>query len=414
MQRMWKRRPRRRNEPDGFSVLDIGTSSVRALIARQDGDKVVVLGRGERTRSGAPSWSLAADGRLENADALSAVCDDVLCQAEDATEQTAGHKIVPDIGYVVVPAVWIRGASGTGSSNRVALETTIQAEEFIDPVVQGGRRALRNLGRETGAGQWALVDATLVAFGIDGHRVTDPVGFRGYRLEATVFVVAAQQRFVQSLRSVANALQLEPPRLVPEPMALAASLPGNGLAVQIGAHTTGLCLAKYGAPLAVGSVSVGGQAWTRALADVFRFTLPRAEALKLAYSTGRLSVEVTEAVEKALAYSVQSWLGAVMNTLRSWGSGYSWTPEIYLCGRASGQPDVFRAVSSARWLDQVPFPHTPHVQRWDGSSAPGVMDRTGDRRDPGDAVLLSAAAWAARERGYQTPDGVLRASLGIE
>ena len=417
MRRLWARRFRGESEGRYLSVLDLGASSVKALVIQREGNQVTILGRGRAPAQnvGHPVSGIAASGTVTDMDALASDCEQALCEAEDATEATCGRKIVPDEVLVAVPAAWLRGATGSGGSRRVALETGVVIQECYESVVRAGRRAMRNLGRATGPGTWALVDAALITFSIDGRRVTDPVGFRGYLLEATVVVAAAPRGLLDSLREVADRLQLEPPYMVTEPLALAAASPGDGLIIEVGACTTGLCLSRYGAPLALGSVLGGGAELTQVLADVFKLSPSRAEVLKRAYSAGQLSLDATLAVREALAPHLEAWFSAVIQHLRSWDSvSLTWSPDIYLCGGARTLPDVREWVSAARWLDLLPFPHTPNVQMWDGSTLSRVLDRTEPRWQADGIITLSLAAWVARDRGITAPNGMLRTSLGLD
>jgi Ethanolamine utilization protein EutJ (predicted chaperonin) len=398
-----------------FSVLDLGASAVKAVVIEKTDKQVTILGRARSVHHGL----LAQDSVIGIVDALSGACEEVLCAAEDATEKTYGEKVVPDVALIAVPTAWLRGATGKGSVQRNALEMPIAPEDCYEPLFRAGRRAMRNLGRVIGAGKWELVDAALVTFGVDGLRVTDPVGFRGYSLEATSFVTAAPSVLVDALRQLTDKLQLDPPHLVAEPLALSAASPGDGLIVEIGDGTTKLILTRYSKPIAFDSVDQGGAVFTRAIAETFDLPIDRAEALKRAYSAEQLSADAISAVQEALKSPLSVWLSAVIDRLQSWKPSWdnipqSWPPEIYLCGGASLLPDVQKAASTAHWLGALPFPQTPELWTWDGSNLPQVIDRTQPRWQAENVVSLSLAAWTLRQRGAMTPDGILRSSLGIE
>jgi hypothetical protein len=244
--------------------------------------------------------------------------------------------------------------------------------------------------------------------------VTSPVGFRGYLLEATSFVVAAPEECLNRLQWVAQQLRLDPPWLVAEPLALAAACPGEGLIVNAGAHTTGLALVRYGAPLACGSVPYGGARLTRALAEAFELPSMRAEALKRGYGAGQLSDEGTAAVRQVLEAPLQAWISALTERLSSWTEVPApWPPDIYVSGGAAALEDLRQALSAARWLDTLPFPKTPEVRLWDGSTLYPVIDH-GDLDWRADQVAsLSVAAWTLRDRGAGTPEATLRSALAL-
>ena len=185
--RRWFRGRRRRNEPVYSSVLDLGASAVKALVVKSTDGRIEILGRGRGVHEG----GLGPDGALGKSGALQEACEQALVEAEDATEETTGHKVVPDRVMVGVPVPWLLGTLGWGRVLRARLEEGVSLSECNEAMAQAGRQAVRRLGRETDGGGWALLDAVGVSFSIDGHRVTDPVGFRGHSLEAMGLVTAA-------------------------------------------------------------------------------------------------------------------------------------------------------------------------------------------------------------------------------
>ena len=418
MRRRGIKRPRRNHTKSVryLSILDMGTWAVKALVVELQEDQVTIVGRGQARHP--KDWGgddgVARDALAGDRDALGIACEEALSRAEDATEVTKGRKVVPDAAMIAVPTAWLHGALGSGSVERSALETSIAQEECYEPLARAGRHALRNLGRVTGPGKWELLDATLVTFGVNGNPVTDPVGFRGYSLAATVFVVAAPDSYLNALRQIADFLQLNPPHLVAEPLALAAAVADDGLIVQVGASTTGLTLTRHGTPLALDSIRRAGATWTRALSDTFHLSLPRAEALKRAHSAGKLGSRNVSAVQKALEAPLTAWTSALIERLQSWDKQLTWSPIIHLCGGASALPDVQATVSKTRWLDALPFPYTPETRLWDGSRLSQVTDRTQPRWQLDGVTTLALAAWAVRNRGPETADGMLRAALAMQ
>jgi cell division protein FtsA len=310
---------------------------------------------------------------------------------------------------------WVRGALGSARILRPNLEDSIAAEECVKPLLEAGRRAMRRVGRLTGVGEWELLDATLVTFSVGGHRVTDPVGFRGHVLEATAFVTAAPSRLLNALRRIADGLQLEPPSLVAEPLALAAASPSDGLTIQVGARTTGLVLSRYGAPVSFAGTCQGGMTLVEALADALGISAARADVMLRAYALGKLGDSDSSLVGDALEEPLLRWLSAVIECLRSWTAiPGEWAPFVYLCGGVSALGDLERLVTATQWLEVLPFPFTPQVKIWDGSNVEHVLDQTDQRWQAESVTTLSLAAWALRDRGPSTLDGVLRASLDIQ
>lgn len=393
-----------------FSVLDLGASAVKALVVEVQQNRATVLGRGQVKHCN----GLDEHGYVGDLEALIHACEEALRDAEDATERVHEGKVVPDEALFAVPAAWTCGAMGVGGVERVTLEAPISLDECAEPLARAGRRALRNLGRLTVGGKWQLVDATLITFSVNGNPVTEPVGFRGRGLQAAVFVSAARSDQVAALPKIADALQLEPPQLVVEPLALAATLPGSGLLVQIGAGITQVILARKGAPLATGHIAQGSLSWTRALIDAFRLSPERADALLRAYGDNKLTPRVRDSAGQVLHGLWDRWFEALVAEMRRWDvERLEWPPVIYLCGGASVVSELRERISKAPWLDLLPLSRTPEVRPWDGANLDLLADLAEPRWPVDGVTALSVAAWGARNRNVDTPDGMLRKALEI-
>jgi len=217
-----------------------------------------------------------------------------------------------------------------------------------------------------------------------------------------------------ALRQIADGLQLEPPVLVAEPLALAAAFPSDGLAIQLGAQTTGMVLSRHGAPLSFAGICQGSTLIVASVAKALGVSAARADVMLRAFGAGRLSDGDQSLVGEALGEPLLRWLSSVIECLRSWsGIPGEWPPYVYLCGGVSALSALERSVAATRWLEVVPFPFTPQIKVWDGSNVEQVLDRTDRRWQVDNVTTLSVAAWMLRDRGPSSRDGILRASLEI-
>ncbi|MFL7808903.1 MAG: hypothetical protein AB8I80_09760, partial [Anaerolineae bacterium] len=176
---------------------------------------VTILGRG----SAAHRNGIAANGMIGELSALQDACERALIMAEDATVESGRVKVVPDTALIVVPTAWLVRAVGIGRVLRPNLEEAVAADERGEPIERAGRIAADLLAGRSGPGEWRLLDATVLDLKVDGRRVTDLAGFRGRVLEAGVQAVAAPDHALVALAALADALKLNPPIMVAEPMA---------------------------------------------------------------------------------------------------------------------------------------------------------------------------------------------------
>ena len=387
----FKRTEGTEDEPAYRSVLDVGTTWVKTLVVAERDSKVRVIGRGRAHHRRA----FTAGGKVADANALAVACEAALCQAEDMTEETTGRKIVPDTAVIGVPSHWLTVTSQSFTLRRRRPEIKIEEREVERVVFRAGRLALQDIAtrRTSTAASLTVVDASLVALTVDGHRVTDPVGFRGGELGATVCVAAAPDEALSSLYALAEALELEPPRLVAEPQAVARQLGRDGIVLDIGGATTGVYLMRYGRLLAADTLPLGGDGFSQSLAAVFNLTGRQVQALRRAYEEGLLAAEDAAQVQAALNDTIQSWLRAVEGCLARMAGADDLPHQIYLCGGGSRWSDVLDAARAHPWMQSLPFARYPQVQRLDPVQFPSPRNDTGRLWDVEESVALSLACW---------------------
>lgn len=149
---------------------------------------------------------------------------------------------------------------------------------------------------------------------------------KGPSARTVVFVVASPKTLVNKYINVLQAADLHPIAIETEVIAVSRALVTNNqyspttLVVQLGALTTDYCIVSEGLILLTRSISTGGVALTRAVAQSFNFELIQAEEYKKVYGLledqleGKLyqilkpvmDVIVTEAKRVIQAHEVQN------------------------------------------------------------------------------------------------------------
>lgn len=382
------------NGPAYRSVLDVGTTWAKTLVVAEQDGEVRVIGRGRAHHRGA----FAANGKIADANALAVACEAALCQAEDMTGETTGSKIVPDTAVIGVPCRWLAISCQTFIHRRRRPEIRVEEDEVEQVVARAGRLATQDLaGRVSPAAtSLTVVNASLVSLGIDGHRVTDPLGLQGSELAATVSVAAAPGEALAALYTLAEALELEPLHLVAEPQAMAHHLNRDSIVLDVGGMGTGVYLIYHGKLLAADALPLGGDGFGQSLAAVFNLSGRQMQALQRAYEKGLLSDEDTARVQAALQDTIENWLHAVAGCLERMAISEYLPHQIYLCGGGSGWPDVLEAARTYPWMGRLPFARYPQVQRLDPVQLPGPLNGTGRLWDVEETMVLSLACWPVK------------------
>lgn len=338
---------------------------------------------------------------------LIAFCQEVEAQAEAMAQDLAGRWILPDQILVGLPASQLRGRAWSVSQRRAHPDRPVEERELAALLGRALRLTTNRLGGQDPG--WLLVDAAPVALSVDGRGVTDPVGFRGKEIGATVFAGFARVETVQTWGLVARELEFSTLILAAAPLALAAGLSEpQGMLFDVGGATTDLTWWRAGRPVALDSLPIGGMALTRALVQEWSLSPEKAERLKRAYADGRLPDDAQAQVVKVMATALQAWSEETEAALARLSQDELLPQQLYLLGGGSVLPEMIEAIRSLAWSQSLHFSRYPQVDRLRPTDVPGVVNRTDLGRDAGDMSALALAAWAAdQNRASERPARIL-------
>ena len=394
--------------PAYTGVVDPGTSSLRFLVAELTGPQATVWGWDEGRGCGATDTQR-----------LLVTCQEILARAEAMAGRRADHWSPADHLAVGLPPSQLLGRSWTVTQKRLQPARPVEERELEILLGRTLRLAINQLRRvapsakqsrdsEPGAPQpddseWVLVDAAIVDLTVDGHRVTDPVGFRAQEIGAAVFAALARRETIETWRIVAQQLEFSTLTLTASSLALAAALRDqHGVLLDVGGDATDLTLWQSGCPVALGSVPAGGDALTRLLAHTWDLSFEDAERLKCAYASGLLTEEDHTRVLEAMFPALREWLEETETALARLNQDRPLPQRLYLLGGGSVLPEMVEAARALAWSERIHFERYPQVARLRPTDIPGVVNRTDLGRGPGDVSALALAAWAGQQ--YQPPD----------
>ncbi|MBN1138484.1 MAG: hypothetical protein JXM73_17985 [Anaerolineae bacterium] len=376
--------------------MDPGTTTLRVLIAEVQGRQATVWGWAE-----APSVTGSEPGVLS----LALAIEGALSQAEEMAQDRAGQWLMADQMVVGLPASQLQGWAPPVAQRRSQPERSIDERELAGLLGRAvrlaagritGLRGQSSIGGEGSA--WRLVDSAVVALNVDGHGVTDPVGFKGRDLRATVFTALAQLETINTWCEIASRLEFSALTLAAAPLAVAASLAEPRVVlIDIGSRTTDLICCQAGRPTAIDSLSSGGAALTRVLIQKWGITPDKAEQIKRAYGGGRLTGEAAAQIKQSLGPAVQEWLAETETALARLNQDEPLPHRLVLLGGGSLVPDIAEALRTLAWSQRLHFARYPEVGRLRPTGVPGVVNRTDLGRGGGDVTALALAAWAARQ-----------------
>jgi cell division ATPase FtsA len=391
---VWQRKNRERrrsaDSPRYLSVVDPGSTTLRLLVVEATGGQATVWGwaevPGPGSRAGA-AWLIDA-------------CGKALARAEEMAQDLAERWLLADRMLVGLPGSHLVGRSWPVAQRRSRPDHPVEERELQALLERALRLAVnRLLSTAPGEGHWLLVDSAPVALSIDGHGVTDPTGFRGAEMEATVFATLAEASTITTWRAAAAEMEFRELVLVGTPTALAAGLAGQqGMLLDVGGEYTDLVWSRGGHPAAIDSLPSGGLALTHALVRRWHLAPDRAERLKRAYVAGRLKEKARDEVREVLLPAIHAWLGLVEESLAHLNLDQALPSRLYLSGGGSAATEMAESVGSLAWSRRLTFERHPEAHRLRPTDVPGVLNRTDMGQQAGDAAALALAAWAARQQ----------------
>jgi cell division protein FtsA len=371
---------RRRDEfLSHFTVLDIGTEFVKALIVKREGDKGIVLGVGKVRQS----TSHMQAGAVADIQSVIDNCDRALTEAEDMCETIPGQAVIGIAGEQV------RGFSTTMTMPRPQPQRPITQVDMATALQAVQRRALREavrqMSQDLGVAEVnvKLVHSTITAVRIDGYAVTNPVDFQGHVVEITVFNTFAPLTHIGALQTIAQELDLELIATVAEPYALARACSSDevyeigGIFVDIGGGTTDVAVVRRGGIEATRMFALGGRSFTKRLATDLGLSLEEAERFKVAHAEGRLPAEQSAVAKRSLDPTAEVLAQGVALTLEELAGDQPLPPSLMVAGGGAALPEVTEQLRNLDWSESVPFTSPPTVKVLGPEDVHGIYDTTG-------------------------------------
>jgi len=210
-----------------------------------------------------------------------------------------------------------------------------------------------------------LIDAHIVDIKVDGQSISNPLGFQGRELCLTIFNSYAEKALIKDLINLFSKLGLEIVGVAPHPYSLFYSFGSNlskkdVLIIDVGGKVTEITLIKnQGEIIEARSFHLGGQSFTKTLAEFLELDLNDAETIKMQYSRGGVSPMARRRLEKLISSNVSSWLGGVKVVLNEFFEKHNSFPkQIFLCGGGGDLPEIKKALESMDGVEVITIlPH---------------------------------------------------------
>ena len=404
-----------RKRPVYRTILDLGTQQIKALVLEVKGDEGLVVGAGRARCQQAPGM----EGTGVDVQAISRSCDQALRQAEDMTAEICGRHVVPDWAVIGLPNHLTVAQAYAVSHHRSDPGSQIGEKELRQVAERAQRLALQQLSRRS-AGRFGaelaeleLLEACISDIMVDGYSVTSPLSFRGENLTVVVFNVVVASSHLRAITALTDSLGLEALRTLSTWQALASVLRGkDGICIDVGGKATDIALVRNGKTWSTVSLPLGGDDFTRHLAQTFGLSSKDAEALKLAYGRAAIDPSAASHVAEALVRVKNAWLAGVEDALKRVAGSRPLPYQFHLCGGGSSLPGMAEVMRSHRWTQELSFSRHPQVRMMQPIDVPRVLDRTGQLR--GQQYVASLALASHSLTGESSEGSLTRVLWGVK
>ena len=319
-------------DPDDYLLaLDIGTEYVKALIAKKSkGDiKIVGVGKAHEAATNMSSGAIA--------DIQGVITDDEMSKIIKKVQQKAGER----------------------ARREVALETN-------NPDVEV-----------------RLINSALVSLQIDGHKVTNPIGFKGTEVTVQIYTAFAPLVHISAIERVCDELQLDLVTVAVEPFAVCRACLGDdiestfsGIVMDIGGGTTDIAIVDDGGVEGTKMFSIGGRSFTHQISEKLGLSFEDAEKLKLLADSPDMKPEIRKRFDQAIARNLDVWQAGVELAIEEFEHVESLPGQILLCGGGASLSEIPEILATGDWYKELPFSRRPIVSLIEPDDVPGIINAT--------------------------------------
>jgi cell division protein FtsA len=369
---------------DYIVALDIGTEFVKALVAKQNGETLDIVGVGRARQDVSDMHS----GAIADITGVVRNCEDALSEAEDQAGLQAKRVVIGIAGELV------KGVTNTIRYRRPQPDRPLDTSEmeFIIEKVQerAQGKAQRQIALETGNEEVEvkLVNSALVSIHIDGYKVSNPIGFQGRDVAVQIYTAFAPMVHIGALERVADELALELVAVAAEPFAVSRAVLGNdassnftAILADVGGGTTDIAVVNDGGVEGTKMFGIGGRSFTRTIAGEMDLNYNDAEKLKVNIDSPQIKSSVAKEANAAIDKTLDVWLSGVELALAEFDSVDHLPNRILLCGGGASLSKLVEALAKRDWYKDLPFTKRPSVQRIVPSEVVGITDTTGGAND---------------------------------
>lgn len=386
-------------DTDNLIAVDIGTEMLKVLLFNTTQHGVNVK-RVSRIRQ---QQNAMSKGQIQNLNTVLENCRLAISEITSGLEPSE----YPKHAVMGIAGEYVQGVSiivNYEREEKYDKEVTAAEEENIikkvhEQIVSSGKD---DLAARTGLSSEdiEILHITVTGMEIGGMNVTSLIGFRGKSVRLYFYASFAPKTYVESLKGVADGLQLKMLGVVAQPFAVARAYAGarnktfSAIFVDIGGGTTDVAVVKNGNVLDTQMFAFGGRVFTKELAHNMNLDYRHAEARKIKYSENELDQKLHSDVKSVMYPTAQLWMKSLKACLEMIEDVDQFPTQIFLCGGGALLPEIRNVMIEFPWTKLLKFPSIPKVNVFLPERLYEIRDETGDLKNAYDVTPASLARFA--------------------
>lgn len=275
-------------------------------------------------------------------------------------------------------------------------ESSLIIDSVISDILENGKTELAKRLNTT-HDEVEVLQITVTGLGTDGVQVQSLVGTTPHEVQLNLYASFAPKSYIDTLRSLSKALDLEIASIVTQPFAVSRAFSGSndkafsGIFIDIGGGTTDIALVQNGNNIQTKMFAFGGRAFTKKVAQTMNISYNVAEGRKIKYSSGELPLDLRDEVRRILSPDVMLWIEALDVGLGELENVAQYPAQFFMCGGGAMLPDLKEAILSYPWHKNLPFKRIPKVAIVTPDKLDRVYDKSGLLVNPYDVTPASLA-----------------------
>lgn len=272
-------------------------------------------------------------------------------------------------------------------------------DKVYDQIMDSGKE---DLAQRTGLlnEDIEILHITVTGMEIGGMNVQSLVGYRGKSVKLYFYASFAPKTYIESLRSVADSLEMELLGVVSQPFAVARAFAGSrnkdfsAIFIDIGGGTTDIAVVQKGSVIDTQMFAFGGRAFTKEIEKKMNLDYRHSELRKIKYAENKLDKKINNEV-KSIVYPISElWMKSLKVALELVEDTEIFPPEIYLSGGGAMLPDMKNVMLEFPWTKLLPFMKIPKITIFLPQRLGDVKDFSGELTHPYDITPAALTKFA--------------------